>query len=75
MKCPCCQNEMRRGYIHNGNQPVQWIPEGKKPSAFSFSTAEDGVTLKNKFEPIRSNGYKAEAHYCGKCRLVVAPTL
>lgn len=74
MKCPCCGKEMYAGYIHNGNQPVQWIPNGKKPSAFSFSTSAEGVSLINKFEPFKSNGYVAEAHYCATCNLVVAPT-
>ena len=74
MNCPCCGKDMMLGYIYNGNQPVQWIPHGKKPSAFAFSTAEGGVPLQNRFEPIKSNGYKAEAFYCGTCKLVVAPT-
>lgn len=74
MKFPYCEKEMQAGYIHNGNQPVQWIPNGKKPSAFSFSTTAAGASLINKFEPFKSNGYAAEAHYCATCNLVVAPT-
>ena len=52
MKCPYCEKEMQAGYIHNGNHSVQWIPNGKKPSAFSFSTTA-GVSLINKFEPFK----------------------
>lgn len=71
MNCPCCNKEMQTGYIHNGNQPIQWIPEGKKPSAFRFSVTEDGVKLKNKSG---MSGYKATAYYCSNCSIVIAPT-
>lgn len=74
MKCPYCQEEMQSGYIHNSNQPVQWIPEGKKPSGFSFTVSDDGVTLSNEFKPFKANGYRAKAYYCNKCHLVIAPT-
>ncbi len=74
MKCPCCNKEMQSGYIHNGSQPVQWIPDGKKPSMFSFSTTKEGIRLVNKFEPFKSNGYSAEAYFCSDCKIVVAPT-
>ena len=53
MKCPYCQEEMQLGYIPNGGQPVQWIPNG---------------------EPLKANGYKAEAHYCSNCKVIIAPT-
>ena len=75
MKCPCCNKEMMLGYIHNGSQPVQWIPDGKKPSMLSFSTTDEGVTLVNKFAPFKTNGYQAEAYYCTNCKLVIAPTV
>ena len=42
MKCPYCQKEMLRGYIPNGSQPVQWIPDGEGPSLLSFSVAGTG---------------------------------
>ena len=73
MNCPCCNREMKSGYIHNGNQPVQWIPDGSKPSAFSFGTTDEGVTLNNQFQPFKVNGYRAEAYYCESCKIVVAP--
>ncbi|MCI6636023.1 MAG: MarR family transcriptional regulator, partial [Clostridiales bacterium] len=28
---------MQLGYIPNGGQPVQWIPNGERPSVLSFS--------------------------------------
>ena len=49
MKCPYCQEEMQLGYIPNGGQPVQWIPNGERPSVLSFSIAEQGVPLINQF--------------------------
>ena len=71
MECPYCNKEMSVGYIHNGNQPVQWIPNGKKPSTFRFSAADGGVKLSNK---LSLNGYNAEAFYCDACHIVVAKT-
>lgn len=62
------------GYIPNGGQPVQWIPNGERPSALSFSIAEQGVPLINQFKPLKANGYKAEAHYCSNCKVIIAPT-
>lgn len=73
MKCPYCGMEMQAGYIPNGSQPVQWIPDGEKPSLFSFSIAGQGVSLINQYKPLKANGYKADAHYCPKCKVVIAP--
>ncbi len=71
MKCPYCQNEMSPGYIPDGRQPVQWLPEGKKPSSFAFARAKDGVSLSNFFS--LWNGYQATAYYCWQCGIVIAP--
>ena len=64
---------MAAGYITNGQQPVQWIPDGEKPSMFSFSTSDKGISLNNKFSPLKANGYKAEAYFCAECGIVLAP--
>ena len=40
----------------------------------AFATAEKGVTLVNKFAPLKANGYKATAFYCKECKIVIAPT-
>lgn len=74
MKCPYCQKEMQLGYIPNGGQLVQWIPNGERASFLSFSIAEQGVPLINQFKPLKANGYKAEAHYCSNCKVIIAPT-
>ena len=71
MKCPYCEEEMSIGYIHNGNQPIQWLPSGKKPSIFRFSAVEDGVKLNSK---LSLNGYCAKAYYCNTCHIVIAKT-
>ena len=60
MRCPYCQKEMQRGYIPNGSQPVQWIPDGERPSVLSFSVTEQGVSLVNQFKPLKANGYKVK---------------
>ena len=72
MECPYCRKNMESGYIPNGQQPVQWIPDGEKPSMFSFSTSPKGITLCNKFSPLKANGYKAKAYYCSHCGIVLA---
>ena len=45
MKCPRCEREMRKGYFRNADQPVQWIPEGSKPSIWKTGVAEGAVVL------------------------------
>lgn len=74
MNCPYCSKEMQAGYLHNGNQPNQWIPEGKKPSVKAFSVADGSIELKNKFSLFKTGGYNAIAYYCNKCHIVLAPT-
>ena len=74
MKCPYCEKEMQLGYIPNGDQPVQWIPDGCKPSYLTFSVAKEGVRLVNQYAPLKANGYKAEAYYSANCGIVIAPT-
>lgn len=65
---------MQLGQISNWSQPIQWIPDGQKPSLFSFSVAKNGISLINQFKPLKAYGYKAEAYYCSKCKIVIAPT-
>ncbi len=73
VECPYCGKEMASGFIPNGQQPVQWIPDGEKPSFFSFSKAEKAVTLNNKFSILKANGYKAEAYFCIHCKIIISP--
>lgn len=65
---------MQLGFIPNGGQPVQWIPRGESVSFLSFSMAGKGVSLINQFQPLKANGYAAEAYHCPKCRLIIAKT-
>ncbi len=74
MLCPYCQEEMQLGYMTNGLQPVHWMPDGARPSYSHFEVAEKAVLLINQFNPITSNGYKAQVHYCPKCSIVIAST-
>ena len=74
MKCPYCGKETEAGYIYNGNQPLQWLPNGVMPSRINWTAKDDGVNLKNKFKLFKESGYKAEAFYCNKCHIVIAPT-
>ncbi len=65
---------MQLGQISNWLQPIQWIPDGQKPSLFSFSIAQNAISLINQFKPLKAYGYKAEAYYCSKCKIIIAPT-
>jgi len=49
MNCPYCQNEMPLGYIPSWSQPVQWLPDGKRPSMFAFTLAKSGIPLINQY--------------------------
>jgi hypothetical protein len=68
MKCPYCDNEMKKGYIFNPRMPVYWYPENEKPGFTVFSAPYNGVKL-SKFPLFRSA--KAIAHYCDACKKIV----
>ncbi len=73
MECPYCKKEMKQGYLHNGRQPIHWIPDGGKPAILAYNTAKGGVSLQHK--PTSGiGGYRAEAYYCADCRVVIAKT-
>lgn len=74
MKCPICGKEMIEGYLYNGSQPLQWLPNGVMPARICWSTTDEGITLKNKFKLFKESGYKAEAFHCQECHIVIAPT-
>lgn len=75
MECPYCKKEMSEGYIHNGRQPIHWIPDGAKPAMLAYNIAKGGVSLRHKpTGPAIINGYSAEAYYCADCRVVIAKT-
>ena len=71
MKCPKCEREMKKGYLHNGTQPIQWIPENRKPSIWRGGVAEGAAVCG---EENFWKGYRAEAHYCSACKVVILPT-
>ncbi len=70
MRCPFCQDEMKSGYMHNGRQPLEWVPADKKPTAFADRYSPDGVPLIN--DRRFWSGYRAEAFYCPACHIVIA---
>ena len=71
MKCPKCEREMRKGYLNHGEAPVQWIPEGSKPSLFKTGVAQGAVVLGG---GSYWKNYRADAWYCPVCKMVVIPT-
>ena len=70
MKCPACQREMQKGYFIDGDAPIQWIPEGRKPPLFKGEIAEGSVALGG---GSFWKSYRAEAYYCPYCRFVLIP--
>ena len=68
MKCPYCEGEMKLGYLSGGEQPVQWIPQGKKISIWRAGVADDAVVFG---DGGFFKGYTADAYYCQGCRLVI----
>lgn len=72
MKCPYCSHEMRLGYLNNATQPIDWIPEGEKPSIWKAKHAPKGVPIKGSGSYWK--GFQAVAYYCVGCRVVIAQT-
>lgn len=70
MKCPYCGREMRKGYFHASDQPIQWIPEGTKPSIWKMGVAEGAVQMGDESF---WKGYRADAFYCAACKTVIIP--
>ena len=70
MKCPRCEREMQKGYFRNSDQPVQWIPEGSKPSIFKTGIAEGAVVLG---DSSFWSGYRATAYRCSSCHIIIVP--
>ena len=70
MKCPCCEREMRKGYLIDREAPVQWIPENEKPPLFKGTLADGAVRLGG---GSYWQNFKADAYYCAACKFVIAP--
>lgn len=70
MNCPYCVKEMRKGFVRNADQPIQWIPESSKPSIWKTGIAEGAVVLG---EESFWKGYCADAYYCPQCKFVIIP--
>ena len=65
---------MSLGYLYNGQQPIQWLPNGVMPARVKFTRRAEGVDLKNKFSHFKESGYTAEAFHCDVCHIVIAQT-
>ncbi len=70
MNCPYCEIKMRRGYIHNPSQPVQWIPEGAKSSNWRGGLAKGAIQLGEDSFWFES---KVTAFLCPSCNAVIIP--
>lgn len=64
MKCPYCNEEMRRGYIQSARQ-IFW---GKEKHKISFIPNRDGEF--NISDGIL-NGATSEANYCEECKKLI----
>ncbi len=70
MNCPYCQKAMKSGYFIHRDQPIQWIPEGAKPSVWKTGVADGAVVLGS---GSYWKSYRANAWYCPRCKTVIAP--
>ncbi len=70
MVCPYCSRAMRKGYFIDREAPIQWIPEGSKPSIWKTGIADGAVTLGS---GSYWKNYRADAYYCSVCKVVIAP--
>ena len=68
MKCPYCEREMKKGYLLDREAPIQWIPEGGKPSLFKGTLADGAIQLGG---GSYWKNYRADADYCTNCKCVI----
>ena len=72
MKCPYCNEEMKKGTLPNETHPY-WLPEGERDQIFRFMVPTAGVRLAlDDDSPLHPK--RASAYYCPKCRIVLART-
>lgn len=72
MNCPYCQAEMKLGYLHNGRQPIEWVPKDHKATGWADQLSGHGIPFQN--NKSFWSGYRAPAFYCPTCRIVIART-
>ncbi len=70
MNCPRCEKVMKSGYFIDREAPIQWIPDGSKPSLWKTGVADGAVVLGG---GSYWKNYRAAAFYCPYCKMVVAP--
>ena len=71
MKCKCCGNEMKKGYLDNPSQPVQWFPVWSKPSPWKTRLGKHSIPLGN--SSFQWTNWRADAWLCETCQVVVVP--
>ena len=67
MKCPQCQDGMRKGYIWSG-YAMDWIPEGSNRKIWYSQDRSEG--FRNTKPNIFGNS-QATAYYCGTCEFIL----
>lgn len=61
---------MNKGSLHDGTNPVQWIPEGGKTPFWKYSLGKDAIQLGGGGA---WKGYSVAAWRCPVCRVVMIP--
>ena len=71
MKCPYCNEEMKKGTLPNECHPY-WLPEEKTAPPIRMVIPKAAVKLV--LDESSVVWQKAVAHYCPNCKIVIART-
>ncbi len=71
MKCPYCDEEMKKGSIPNECHPY-WLPEGKRTPLIRMIVPKSAVRLV--LGESSALWQEATAWYCPDCKIVIAHT-
>ena len=69
MICPCCQRELKPGYIKSP-QHLIWSPD--KDLGFVNEEAGD-IRLTQAFWKGFFNGFSVESYFCENCKIIIPP--
>lgn len=70
MRCPFCNNDMKKGFLTgDGRSKVYWNEENKKIALFDKFLGKGLVDAKYNFYK-----FEIESYYCSKCKKMIFET-
>lgn len=66
MKCPCCNEEMKKGYIQSPRHQIFWS-EKKRSGMFIIAPSDSDVTLTRGLFSTPA----VESYCCKKCKKII----